>query len=213
MVTATLAADDPRHGKYSTYSNYRCRCKRCTAAWTTYCRERRHRIGQSRPMAEWRAEQKAQALANMPPHGTESRYTRYKCKCELCKAAGTEAKRRRREAKRVPCVGGCGTLVSLLNRRDKSRPPRCHPCATALTAKPQTKLRKMDLSEDDALIQRAQILERARTEATGELAELIQEQERDERWGHRIPNRPWLQSLDAPDRYGRVLLETFEAVA
>lgn len=29
---------DPRHGRYSTYINYRCRCSLCTQANTAYCR-------------------------------------------------------------------------------------------------------------------------------------------------------------------------------
>lgn len=42
--TRRLDADDPRHGVYSTYSNYTCRCEPCGrayAAWRTALRERK----------------------------------------------------------------------------------------------------------------------------------------------------------------------------
>lgn len=32
MTVKTLAPDDPRHGKYSSYTNYRCRCEKCKLA-------------------------------------------------------------------------------------------------------------------------------------------------------------------------------------
>lgn len=32
-----LSPDDPRHGKASTYTNWNCRCPRCTAANTEAC--------------------------------------------------------------------------------------------------------------------------------------------------------------------------------
>jgi hypothetical protein len=35
-----LPADDPRHGKPSTYTNWGCRCPRCTAANTASCTPR-----------------------------------------------------------------------------------------------------------------------------------------------------------------------------
>lgn len=36
-----LAPDDPRHGKATTYTNWGCRCPKCTAANTEACRARR----------------------------------------------------------------------------------------------------------------------------------------------------------------------------
>lgn len=39
----TLAADDPRHGKYTTYFNYGCRCSACKAARAEYNRIYRKR--------------------------------------------------------------------------------------------------------------------------------------------------------------------------
>lgn len=38
---ADLTADDPRHGKNSTYINHRCRCEKCKAAHAEYERGRR----------------------------------------------------------------------------------------------------------------------------------------------------------------------------
>jgi hypothetical protein len=35
-----LRADDPRHGKPSTYTNWGCRCPQCTAANTASCTPR-----------------------------------------------------------------------------------------------------------------------------------------------------------------------------
>lgn len=60
-------------------------------------------------------------------HGTEGVYKW--CKCDLCRAAGTAAKRKRREATRVPCSHGCGTMVDSLNRRNPEKPPECQPCS------------------------------------------------------------------------------------
>lgn len=65
---------------------------------------------------------------------------------------------------------------------------------------------------DHALIRRAEELATIRATVTGELAELVREQEKDERWGHRI-STPWLVSLDAPDAYGRELYDTLEIAA
>lgn len=38
-----LADDDPRHGRWTTYVNYACRCDRCTEAWRARNKVRRHR--------------------------------------------------------------------------------------------------------------------------------------------------------------------------
>lgn len=61
-------------------------------------------------------------------HGTENEY-RQGCRCEPCRLAASEAKRRRREQSRVPCSHGCGTLVDSINRRSPDKPPECRPCA------------------------------------------------------------------------------------
>lgn len=40
----TLAPGDPRHGTAGAYTNHRCRCDDCRAAWATYHRQwRRNR--------------------------------------------------------------------------------------------------------------------------------------------------------------------------
>lgn len=76
-----------------------------------------------------RAEQHAEALAQ-DNHGTETRY-KLGCRCDLCRAGVAAAKRRRREASRVPCSHGCGTLVDSINRRNPEKPPECRSCSHA----------------------------------------------------------------------------------
>jgi uncharacterized protein YfaS (alpha-2-macroglobulin family) len=72
--------------------------------------------------------------------------------------------------------------------------------------------RYVDAARDDAaLISRAAALAEARATARGELAGLVADQERDERYGTRIPRRPWLLSLQAPTRYGTPLGELIPA--
>lgn len=75
------------HGSYSTYSNHKCRCDECRAAWAAFC-----------------ADQKAKRQAGETPshvHGTENGYGNYGCRCEACTAAWTvgttERWRRRKE--------------------------------------------------------------------------------------------------------------------
>lgn len=73
------------HGSYSTYSNHKCRCDECKAAWAAFCRD-----------------QKAKRQARETPshvHGTENGYGNYGCRCEACTAAwtvGTNARDARR---------------------------------------------------------------------------------------------------------------------
>lgn len=33
LLATELAPDDPRHGRWTTYVNYGCRCDRCREAW------------------------------------------------------------------------------------------------------------------------------------------------------------------------------------
>jgi hypothetical protein len=178
-----LAADDPRHGKASTYSNYSCKCEKCTEAWRIYHLAYLHRSGRHKPMAQWRAEQAARRENNPPAHGTETRYSNYKCRCKLCKKASADARRRRRHA---------------------------NPAAT-LRYDRLYRGRSLAISVGDfdlSLIRRAEELAQVRAVATGELAELIREQERDEKFGQRMPKRPWILSLDQRDQFGRELIET-----
>lgn len=46
----------------------------------------------------------------------------------FCRACCTAQRREYRDARKVPCSGGCGTMV-LHERRDPDKPPMCHPCA------------------------------------------------------------------------------------
>lgn len=138
MSRRTLTPDDPRHGTYNGYNNFRCRCEPCRNAakeWrisygmNDYYREWTHRTGRAKPRAEHLAEIE-------PPHGTESRYSnkKWRCRCDECRAAATAAKRARRARSRIPCVT-CGTLVDGINRRTPDKPPECQPCAARRTGK------------------------------------------------------------------------------
>lgn len=74
-----------------------------------------------------RADQTAAAEAQ-ENHGTETRYC-FGCRCVQCTAAARDAKRRRREAAKVPCSHGCGTMVHGINRDYPDKPPECQRCA------------------------------------------------------------------------------------
>ncbi|WNM66168.1 endonuclease [Microbacterium Phage DejaVu] len=61
------------HGKYSTYTNGKCRCEKCRAANAEYARSRKR---------------KSVKNGDQPPaHGTTNGYYNYSCRCEACKAA------------------------------------------------------------------------------------------------------------------------------
>lgn len=92
----SLEASDPRHGTYNGYKNLGCRCDRCRAAHTVYVRERTHRVGIHRPREVYLQEARAKAL--LSPHGTETKYRYHGCRCDECKAASRDARRRRRAA-------------------------------------------------------------------------------------------------------------------
>lgn len=90
----TLTPDDPRHGESSTYTNHKCRCEKCRAAWAAYVRESHER--------------RALALFDDPTivqHGLESTYGNYGCRCDECRAAWSKActlrRLRRLERKRA----------------------------------------------------------------------------------------------------------------
>ena len=71
-----MKRDDPRHGTKNGYSNLRCRCDDCRAAWAAYCYKR----------------QKERAASNIPfIHGTENGYGNYGCRCPSCTAARSAA--------------------------------------------------------------------------------------------------------------------------
>lgn len=43
LNTVAAGDGDPRHGKYTTYTNHKCHCNLCRAAWSEYCRDLRDR--------------------------------------------------------------------------------------------------------------------------------------------------------------------------
>lgn len=69
----------PTHGLPGTYSAG-CRCRLCREA---------NRLAHVRFRLKHRGKP--------PVHGTESAYTNYKCRCDLCRAAGSRHNRRTRE--------------------------------------------------------------------------------------------------------------------
>jgi len=77
------------HGSVSTYTNHRCRCIGCTAAWAAYCRA----------ATERRAA--AAKEGGFIPHGTSGGYTNYLCRCARCRRAVREADRRKKAAQRA----------------------------------------------------------------------------------------------------------------
>ncbi len=91
------------HGTANAYNNYRCRCAACREAWRVYYKEHRKGIC---PQCGGFTSDKLYALCNAchhknlePEHGTESRYARPRsCRCDLCRKAAADGRRRRRQA-------------------------------------------------------------------------------------------------------------------
>lgn len=85
---------DPRHGTANGYTNHKCRCDKCRAAWAAYMKPyvtaHNRRMG-IRPIEEWNKVRPKAA------HGTESKY-RGGCRCEPCRMASVAARRKRRHA-------------------------------------------------------------------------------------------------------------------
>jgi hypothetical protein len=87
MTASALADDDPRHG-LNGYSNLRCRCGRCRAAFAADVKRAKY----SRPALE----------PDDPRHGTSNGYGNWNCRCPACTTAATVANMRRRQARRRP---------------------------------------------------------------------------------------------------------------
>jgi len=94
-----LSENDSRHGTYTGYQNWGCRCERCRQANTDYYRVQRHIRGVHRPRSEEAALRHEQALARNL-HGTPQRYW-IGCRCRSCKTAEAAYQRGRREARKV----------------------------------------------------------------------------------------------------------------
>lgn len=60
-----------RHGCYSKYSNDKCRCAQCRAAWTAY-------------QAKRRLERRERPLPDAVKHGKPSTYCNWGCRCRPC---------------------------------------------------------------------------------------------------------------------------------
>lgn len=81
-----------KHGYYSTYTNYGCRCDACKAARAEH-------------MRDYRARLQATTQPSEIPHGAETAYVDYGCRCAVCRAANAAARRKYRARKRL---GGAG---------------------------------------------------------------------------------------------------------
>lgn len=95
----TLAADDPRHGRASTYCNHRCRCGACRAAWSEH-------------VAQQRAQRVAKGLApDDPRHGKATTYGNWNCRCRACTDAWAAAARQRGRRRALERLTGRQVLV------------------------------------------------------------------------------------------------------
>ncbi len=114
----SIAPDDPRHGTTNGYTNLRCRCDACRKAWADYFREKNHRTGRTRPIAEHHAAIRA-AAEGRDNHGTERRY-KFGCRCDECMRGAAKARERRRRHAN-PAVHGSNTSYSNGCRCDDCR--------------------------------------------------------------------------------------------
>jgi len=80
----SLPPGDPRHGTSNGYGYWACRCDICREGNNARQTDFQRRRG-SRPREEVNAERRQQALASLPPHGTEARYHHQirPCRCTL----------------------------------------------------------------------------------------------------------------------------------
>src|SRR5262249_51497342 len=124
IVRGLIHPDDHRHGTTNAYANLGCRCEACRNAWAADHSDWTHRSGMHLPSKMTRAliTKEAEAKDN---HGTESRYKRG-CRCEVCRAGATAARRRRRQrAKDGPSPRGRAFFFALC--RDLSNKPCARP--------------------------------------------------------------------------------------
>jgi hypothetical protein len=98
--------DDHRHGTINGYSNHKCRCDLCKAAWREYCfakRQMRFSRGAKNPRTI--------------PHGTTGGYGNWHCRCEDCTAAWAKDGRERIARKRQQQFNSSIDLINALSRR------------------------------------------------------------------------------------------------
>lgn len=73
-----------QHGRVGTYTNHKCRCAECRAAWREYCyRLRRRRRNRLAP--------------DDPRHGRTTTYQNWLCRCDACSQANADTERARRQ--------------------------------------------------------------------------------------------------------------------
>ncbi len=78
----TLTADDPRHGKASTYTNHGCRCDLCREASRTYPPHLAATVRYRRKLG-----QQPRKIGITYEHGTRYGYIRGGCRCPGCTEA------------------------------------------------------------------------------------------------------------------------------
>jgi hypothetical protein len=106
MKTTIQPGDgDPCHGTYNGYNNLGCRCDACRVAHTDHLRERGYGGYRRVPCPTCGAPKKFEATqcracmnaAREAARGTTSRY-KNGCRCDLCRAASSAARKGRRHA-------------------------------------------------------------------------------------------------------------------
>ena len=84
MRSKILPDDDPRHGTVNGYSNLKCRCDECRAAWA----------------ADQRTQKEKRARRGLPEggprHGKPWTYSNWGCRCQACTKAWAEYSRAQR---------------------------------------------------------------------------------------------------------------------
>lgn len=79
------------HGTATKYSNHKCRCNECKAAWAAYVLQRR------RQRARYVV---TEGLPSSVAHGAAA-YVNWGCRCDICLAAELDRQVRRRREKKA----------------------------------------------------------------------------------------------------------------
>ena len=118
MTRGPLAPDDPRHGTWGGYNNYRCRCQPCREA------------SRIKSLAWRRA--RGPLAPNDRRHGTWGGYINYRCRCQPCREANRlkgrawhrahgVLPRAERIAANAATLRPCGTMAAYSRHRRQRR--------------------------------------------------------------------------------------------
>lgn len=94
-----LKPRDPRHGTANGYSNHKCRCKKCRAAWAEYTKQ-----------LKIVRKKKLKTNKNVV-HGRASTYGNHGCRCKKCTTAWTEYFQHRRNRDKESYDGALSKVV------------------------------------------------------------------------------------------------------